>query len=182
MIRPGDENNYLQKSGRLFQEWICSNWLAVEDNKLAFLRRNQKTLRADSYNAVRNADTNHIGTRVILPSSHTGSPRWFQDKFQGALAIMRKFGKPDFFITMTCNPCWDEIKQELPAGAIAQDRPDITSRVFKLKKDQLIQDLKAGNVLGKVASIIYTIEYQKRGLPHCHILLTLANESKILAS
>jgi hypothetical protein len=30
-----------------------------------------------------------------------------------AMALVRKFGKPDIFLTMTCNPNWDEITIEL---------------------------------------------------------------------
>ena len=37
-------------------------------------------------------------------------------RFQDAMAIVRKLGKPDFFITITCTPQWPEIA-DLPAGA-----------------------------------------------------------------
>jgi hypothetical protein len=30
-----------------------------------------------------------------------------------AMALVRKYGKPDVFLTMTYNPNWDEIKNEL---------------------------------------------------------------------
>jgi len=35
--------------------------------------------------------------------------RWYMD----AMALVRRFGKPDIFLTMTCNPNWDKIKREL---------------------------------------------------------------------
>ena len=81
-----------------------------------------------------------IGKRVILPKSFVGSPRWYNSKFQDGMAICRKYHKPDFFITMTCNTNWTEIQRELRKGETAQDRPDLVARVFKLKKDQLIKD------------------------------------------
>jgi hypothetical protein len=31
-------------------------------------------------------------------------------KYQDAMAIVRELGKPDVFMTMTCNPDWDEIQ------------------------------------------------------------------------
>ena len=34
------------------------------------------------------------------------------------------------------------------------------------------------NMLGKVISHINVIEYQKRGLPHAHLLIILNNEDK----
>jgi len=45
--------------------------------------------------------------------------------YQDAMAIVAKFGKPDLFITMTCNPKWREIEENLLPGQQASDRPDI---------------------------------------------------------
>ena len=70
----------------------------------------------------------------------------------------------------------------LHEGQTPQDRPDIVARVFKLKKDQLIADLVHGGVLGDVVAYMYVIEFQKRGLPHAHILLILANHDRMLTS
>ena len=40
-------------------------------------------------------------------------------------------GKPDVFITFTCNPKWREIQEELFDGQTASDRPDLVSRFFQ---------------------------------------------------
>ena len=117
-----------------------------------------------------------IGKRIVLSSSYVGSPRWYNSKFQDGMAICRKFRKPDLFITFTCNRNWDEISKELREGETVQDRPDLVSRVFKLKKDQLMKDIKSGNVFGKVSAFLWVIEFQKRGLPHSHILIILDEE------
>jgi len=34
-------------------------------------------------------------------------------------------------------------------------------------------------LFGKVASMVYTVEFQKRGLPHMHLLIFLQQEDKI---
>ena len=189
--------DYIHLAQRLFQEWICMAWVAVENQKLMFQRLNQKSLRADTYKNIKEAtealqvelapredgifrDDNQqpsVG-RKILSSSFSGSPRWYNAKFQDGMAICREYHKPDFFITMTCNPNWPEIKDQLSEGQTVQDRPDIVARVFKLKKDQLMQDLKSGHVLGKVAAHMHVIEFQKRGLPHAHILIILADDER----
>ena len=57
------------------------------------------------------------------------------------MAICHKYHKPDLFITMTCNPHWDEIKTQLN-GARIQDRPDLVARVFKQKKERLMDDIE----------------------------------------
>ena len=82
---------------------------------------------------------------------------------------------------MTCNPNWPEIKNELKEGQTPQDRPDLVARVFKLKKDQLMQDLKTGHALGKVVAYMHVIEFQKRGLPHVHILIILSDEDRVVS-
>ncbi|GKD29003.1 ATP-dependent DNA helicase PIF1-like protein, partial [Tanacetum coccineum] len=60
-----------------------------------------------------------------------------------------------------------------------EDRPDIVTRVFKMKLDSLMKDLKDRRMFGHVKGAVYTIEFQKRGLPHCHILLWLETKDKI---
>jgi hypothetical protein len=43
-----------------------------------------------------------------------------------------------------------------------------------MKLDSLIKDLVKNRRLGTVAAYVYTIEFQKRGLPHAHIIIILA--------
>ena len=58
-------------------------------------------------------------------------------------------------------------------------RPDIVVAVFKQKLDALMNDLIKGGLLGNVAAYLYIVEFQKRGLPHVHILLILAENDKL---
>ncbi|GJX96053.1 uncharacterized protein Tco_0351851 [Tanacetum coccineum] len=53
----------------------------------------------------------------------------------------------------------------------ATDCLDVMSRVFKMKLDQLMKDLKD--------LFLYTVEFQKRGLPHVHICLFLHMDEKV---
>jgi len=94
------------------------------------------------------------------------------------MARVRKFGKPDLFVTFTCNPKWKEITDALLSEQTTKDRPNLVTRVFNLKFDALLKDIKDG-VLGNVIAKIWVIEFQKRGLPHAHILLILDEVSKL---
>ncbi|KAG2212942.1 hypothetical protein INT45_002312, partial [Circinella minor] len=123
-----------------------------------------------------------LGRRVILPLSFIGSPRHIQQLYQDAMSIVRRFGKPDLFVTFTCNLNWPEIQISLLLGQRAPDRPDLTTRVFRLKLKQLMNDLTKDMVLGRVIGHVHTVEFQKRGLPHAHILLILATEDKPITS
>ena len=189
-------SDYLFQAGRLFQEWILNAWITCEHQRLTFQRHNQKTLRADSYKNLQQAvaerrraqstpsdslyhnERENATGRVILASSFQNSPRWYQSKFQDAMAIVRHMHKPDLFITVTCNSHWPEITAALTLGQKAEDRPDIVARVFKQKKDQLMHDLTNSGIFGKTVAFLWVIEWQKRGLPHAHILIILEDKDR----
>ena len=192
-----DVVDYIHRGGRLFQEWICMAWITTENQRLNYQELNQKALRADTYRNVRQVinarqlavdtrgddlypDDNalRVGTK-ILSRAFVCSPRWYHMQFLDAMAICREYHKPDFFITMTCNPNWEEIKKELLPDQNPEDRPDIVVAVFKQKLDALMNDLIKGGILGNVAAYLYVVEFQKRGLPHVHILLILAENDRL---
>ena len=87
------------------------------------------------------------------------------------MALVRVKGKPTFFITMTMDPNCEEVKALLKPGESPYDRPDILNRVYELKRNELLKDLTKGNVFGVCEGHIAVIEFQKRGAPHCHILI-----------
>lgn len=153
-------------------------WGTVEQRKLQWLKANQTEMRLETIGGLQSAladglPLHRIGQRTILPASHMGSPRYMYQTYQDCMAIVRRFGKPSLFITMTSNPKWREIQEQLLPGQTSSDRPDITARVFRLKLSALMQDLRSQAYFGKVLAFTYVVEYQKRGLPHAHILLIL---------
>lgn len=92
---------------------------------------------------------------------------------QDAMTYVRHYGRPDLFITFTCNPKWTEITQLLLPGQTSSDRHDITARVFKQKLKTLMDFIVKHNVYEQPRCWMYSVEWQKRGLPHAHILLWL---------
>ncbi|XP_043481310.1 uncharacterized protein LOC122510603 [Leptopilina heterotoma] len=113
------------------------------------------------------------GKMIILPSTFTGGPRAYQQCFMDAMRLVQEFGKPDLFITMTCNPKWPEIMENLLDSETASDRPDIVARVFQKKVKELMCELKDKQIFGPVIAYVYVIEFQKRGLPHVHSIIFL---------
>ena len=115
----------------------------------------------------------------MIPSTFIGGPRHMVERYHDAMAIVRATSKLDLFITMTCNPSWPEILRECAKyGQNPQDRPDIVARCFRLKLLQLLKDLLKSNILGRPVAHFYVIEFQKRGLPHAHILIILCPDDK----
>ena len=84
--------------------------------------------------------------------------------------MARRLGVPTFFVTLTCNPYWPEILRHLLPGQTAADRPDVVVRVFHAKLEVAMEYLKS-KFCGKLKYYIKVIEYQRRGLPHAHIVL-----------
>jgi len=52
-------------------------------------------------------------------------------------------------------------------------------RVFKMKLNHLFADITERQVLGVVVAKVHVIEFQKHGLPHCHLLIHLRYEDKL---
>ncbi|XP_074299442.1 uncharacterized protein LOC141630544 [Silene latifolia] len=146
-------------------------YVKIENTRLDFLRFNQDTVRADLYQGIldtlelgENSACN-VGKRIVLPPSFLGGPRDMRRRYLNAMALVQKYGKPDLFITMTCNPNWAEIKAELSAGEQAQNRPDLLARVFHAKLTLLRKQIKEKKTFGEVAAMVNVVEFQKRGLP-----------------
>ena len=92
------------------------------------------------------------------------------------MAIVRKFGKPHIFLTFTANGKWDETFGSIYDGQDPNRRPDIVCRMFNAKLAELKEDILKRKVLGRVVAHSYVIEFQKRGLPHVHMVLWLHDQ------
>ncbi|XP_024010282.1 uncharacterized protein LOC112085310 [Eutrema salsugineum] len=180
------ESPIIPLSGRLFQQFLVDAFTMIETNRLRFISMNQSKLRCENYDKIKktfdggDTDLSDKGKRIIIPSSYTGGTRYMVQHYLDAMTTCQHFDFPDLFITFTCNPKWLEITRHLKRHNLKQeDRPDICTRVFKMKLDDLMHRLTKENVLGVVKAAIYTIEFQKRGLPHAHIVLFLEAGHKL---
>ncbi|XP_017228417.2 uncharacterized protein LOC108203769 [Daucus carota subsp. sativus] len=183
------EGHALLMGGRLFLQYVVDSWCYIERGRLQWVQLHQSTIRSDLYNNIVDSvsrgdiSASDVGKRIVLPSSFMGGFRYMQQNFQDSIALCKEYGHPDLFITFTCNPKWPEIRRAVAAQDCkdAFVRPDLIARVFKIKLDALMADLTKNDVLGHVLAAIYTIEFQKRGLPHAHIVLWLAEPDKLLS-
>lgn len=149
----------------------------MEQNRLEWLRKNQDEVHVDSYKGVHDVQNRAerekatVERLVILPSSFIGSPRAMKRGYQDTMCICTKFGKLTYFITVTCKPTWVDIITSIPTYIQAFNRSDIIARVFYLTVKEIYKDMKEREVFGKVQAYLHIIEFQKRGLPHAHMLL-----------
>lgn len=182
---PAMMQDTLLYGGTLAMQYWVDMFVKIESDRLDFIRspEGQRRVRSELYHGIRDAvmadDAEAAGRRVILPSTHIGSPRYCYELYKDSMAIVGVYGPPDLFITFTCNPDWPEIQASLrlPEDS-AFKRADIVVRVFHMRLQEMLRDLTKDHVLGKVLAFTYSVEFQKRGLPHAHILLILAAEDK----
>ena len=116
------------------------------------------------------------GKKVVLSSSFTSGDMYMHQQYLDSIALYQRFGHPHVFMTMTTNPNWVEIQDKLVNGESPLDRPALVARVFKLKKQQLIRDLGTEMRFGKLLARTHSIEFQKRGYLHAHIIIWLDRE------
>ncbi|XP_028110293.1 uncharacterized protein LOC114308820 [Camellia sinensis] len=153
-IRPGDQSLFV-RGGRLLQQYVVDNYVKIESNKLRWIRTHQNHIRTDFYQGLLDAVHagenygGNVGHRTILPSSFVGSPRDMYQRYQDAMALS------------------------------AHDRPDLLTIVFHSKFDEMKTDIRTKHVLRKVLAYAYVIEYQKRGLPHAHMVIILDENDKL---
>ena len=179
IMQRNNDSNILLKGRKLFQQFLCDMYIKIECIGMYWNRKNQDKLRAEEYDVYKDAINSGttpagIGKPVILPSSFTGGPRNQCQLYQDNMALVRKYGKPDLFITMTANPEWDEIKNNLLPNQKAEDRPDIVTRVFWLKFKELRNKIINGRLFGRVKCFVWVIEWQK--VKSLSLMLNLPND------
>ncbi|OWZ02211.1 LOW QUALITY PROTEIN: Helitron helicase [Phytophthora megakarya] len=202
-----DSDSLILKAGRLTQQYCVDQWAKCEQSRLRYIEKNQLLYRLETLQGLtddlrnESSDVHRVavneevaqrsstgrakhsrqrGVATAEPEASnfssqartcTGGPRYMYQRFLDAMAIVRETGAPNLFITMTCNPNWPEIKESLSRGI------DLISACVYAKTESA-QPGPRRRRTGVVAAKIHVVEYQKRGLPHAHILLILRPENK----
>lgn len=160
-----------QVFGRLTNEYVVDMFSRNLETRLNFIRHNQERIRREDAQLMDSEDVPPSENKY-LPTSFLASRLWAAGQVADSLAVAAALGNPTFFITMTCNAAWPEIVSQLRAGQTFSDIPVVVARVFKRKLCLLLQTLKTMFMnSGKILYCIHSIEFQKRGLPHAHVLV-----------
>lgn len=153
----------LLNARKLFQQFLVDGYTMIEAERLYYIRNQQKKFRVSSATKLSkafddgNSDASQIGNGFTLLSSFTGGSRYMMQNYLDAMAICKRFGYPDLFLTFTCNPKWPEINRFMTKFDLKpEDRPDIMSRVFKIKFDLLIKHLKDKKLFGDIQASMFT--------------------------
>lgn len=167
----------------LTQEWLLDMVCRSEYQNQSFLvslmtniATTHSTRRVSKAQVIATSVTpTHTGRRCDVPSSVRGSPQYRRLKVDTGMCHIYRFGSPTLFITVTANPLWEEIQSNLLPGQQWYHDVYLVNLVFYLKLKTLVQQIESGAFFNGRRSVYvqYVIEFQKRGLPHAHILVRL---------
>lgn len=71
-----------------------------------------------------------------------GGPRDMCQRYMDVIALVQYFGKPDICLIITFNPSSPEMVEHLLLMDKVQNKPDLVSRVFRAKVEELTTDIK----------------------------------------
>jgi hypothetical protein len=98
--------------------------------------------------------------------------------YENAMGLVTRKGPPTYFLTFTYSAQWEEHKAACTDGCGRVD-PASACRIFKIKLQELIRDLRTGAMFGRQSYIVYVIEMQMRGLPHAHIVFKIEGDGPV---
>ena len=133
---------------RLFKEYLCDQYAKIESWRLNYIRQHQDKIKAACYSGVvdflnvaakkkgNNNSSNNTNsafnddiklgkTHVVLPGTFQGGPIWYHTRFLNAMNMVNKVGPSTLIGTMTTNPNWPEIQNQLGSNETAYDKIDL---------------------------------------------------------
>jgi hypothetical protein len=120
-----------------------------------------------------NVEHQKIGNVFQLPATARGGSKNTHLNITKAMAITKAVKpKSGMFITFTFNCKCPEMQQMIDSSANPADHPDLCCRMATQKFRQLLKHVSGPNgLLGPVKAWIWSLEYQKRGNKHWHLVL-----------
>ena len=196
-------NNDRFMMGTLWETIILTWWNRILLSRLKWYDEHQEDIRNLTIQSIiDNKDVKDKKTKkpmgkesTVLPASFSYSWRAYNKAQLDALAVISALEMPDLFLTVVANSKWKEIQDNLPfldplnpenydtngnlkKAQTSTGRPELVERVFKEKLRKLENLIMKERIFGEAANLCYSIEWQKRGLPHAHMIITLVSRDK----
>ena len=170
--------NHLLLGRRLFQQFLVDMYCKIETERLHYLRREQKSLRADNCFNFRDSllnsdcDPSNVGQRIVLPSTFTGGPRYIAictsaPRMPSAMSecmvdLIYSFPRPQIQ------------NGTLPTIPTAADRPYIVARIFHIKLPKTDESTEKWNIWRSSSEAVFCriSEGQASSQPHSSVALT----------
>ncbi|RCN37618.1 hypothetical protein ANCCAN_16467 [Ancylostoma caninum] len=185
LARRGDITRHrIVGTGKLYCQFVLHCYSRLEADRLSAIGLHRTEIRSSSASSLfKYLDSKlyergiKLGKLVNFPRPFVGSRNWYQNLYSNAMAVAPRIGKPDLFITFTGSQEWPEIKENLPGKFDTWvTEPMLCARVFFQRMWELKKDIIERKIFGEVTALQMSVEFQKRGMPHAHILVTLKNK------
>lgn len=126
---------------RLGQEYMLDGYSRWQEITLYTMQQQTAVKFATTRRAAQlaTATGDAVGARlpVLMPASVPGSKRYQQVLIDNGMAVIEKYGKPTFWITVTCSPEWEEFNQ---AVDVKYWRADGVEREGMINRGEISRD------------------------------------------
>ncbi|CAD5232933.1 unnamed protein product [Bursaphelenchus xylophilus] len=174
--------NHYKLGGR----WICQKALGIEEQVFDYYEKNvvpkrrvdAKYVRENFSELLKQKSKGYqLGKLTRMPPGHRYSRRYYQRQYSNCIAMAQTLSSPSFFITLTANSEWPDFLQLCGnKGVDPKNAYDILNRVFRQKVVELMRRIAPPQKgqqgwFGQCLGYYMSLEFQKRGNPHVHLLL-----------
>ena len=168
LLRPRD--HFIHQLPSLREEYLCATFGRLSNIYLQYNLKCQKNFfqREDEIDHP-DDDEKEYGIKSFISPSFVDSDSYWKQAAEKCFNLSGIYGPPTFFLTITMNPYWVELRSLSRNKSIYSDSA-IISLVFRQKLKTIINFINTRKIFGEVKAYVWRIEYQKRGLPHAHIL------------
>jgi hypothetical protein len=142
---------------------------ALKPEFLAYHERNLRRLNANDPDV----ESQKIGRVFQMPSTARGSAKNTHMNITKAMAIRKAINpKSGLFITLTFNCKCPEMTEMIGTRANPADHPTLCCRLATQKFNEVLDMVSGPNgIFGPVKGWIWSLEYQKRGNKHWHLVI-----------
>uniref|UniRef100_A0A914YRA1 Helitron helicase-like domain-containing protein n=1 Tax=Panagrolaimus superbus TaxID=310955 RepID=A0A914YRA1_9BILA len=173
--------HWLWSKGPIADAWLIDMVCRAERSQLDVARKKVEKMKKrctttkelQKYIEGKYLNNKKLGSMFTIPKGFKGGRKYMQNAYADIMTIIENTTLPSYFITFTGNPKWDEIERNSNPG---ETRSDLKCRVFLTKAQEFLDDLFKKNIFGKVQAYHVVMEFQKRGMPHLHVLLIMEDE------
>ena len=180
---------------------LCRTYLPIMTIQKHCYNLCQNTCDATLQSAVHKYNQQHPGAseeeimakvlKHTLPASIPGTPAYYRQNLLDLLALVRRWGMPSLFLTLTADEASDmrwaeisdltELLHRFNASFTFADAPVECATLFLQRLDDFLKNHvfanpESGGILGRVQHHVTRLEVQGRGSLHAHIMLWIHPE------
>lgn len=164
---------YFNQCSALKEEFICSSYGRILQLRINYQYNLQKNLyMKKELKSLSNQSNNlKFGVKTYVPTTFTGSYQYWKKVSNQGFYMTLILGPPKFFVTITFNPKWNEVVALNPKNTDLIHNSPLIARIFNQRKKCFLDYIKTSRIFGNINGLLWRVEYQQRGYPHCHILI-----------